>query len=105
MAVLKYSLIRLATFFLLFAACLLMGLGMIMGLIVGLIGSWAVGYLFFNRLRLEAGAQLARKVDSNSRRTSASEASDNEAEDALAEEYHQPGSEDSPPSPPPLNSR
>ncbi|WP_261624987.1 DUF4229 domain-containing protein [Nesterenkonia marinintestina] len=89
MAVLKYTLIRLATFCLLFAACLLMGLGMLMGLIVGLIGSWAVGYLFFNRLRLEAGAQLADRFGATERRRSSAEASDNEAEDALAEEFHQ----------------
>lgn len=85
---LKYTLIRLATFCLLFGACLVLELGMIMGLIVGLIGSWAVGYLFFNRLRLEAGAQLARKAGANTRRKSTAEASDNDAEDALAEDYH-----------------
>ncbi|GAB3190629.1 DUF4229 domain-containing protein [Nesterenkonia suensis] len=87
MAVLKYSLLRLATFFILFAACLLLGLGMIFALIVGLLGSWAVGYLFFNQLRVEAGEALARRFG-GARRLGASELEDNAAEDALAEDYH-----------------
>ncbi|MDS2172249.1 DUF4229 domain-containing protein [Nesterenkonia sp. CL21] len=87
MAVLKYSLIRLATFFILFAACLLLELGMIFALIVGLLGSWAVGYLFFNSLRVEAGEALARRFG-GARRLGAGEQQDNDAEDALAEDFH-----------------
>lgn len=87
MAVLKYTLLRLATFFIIFGACLLMEVGMLFALIAGLVGAWAVAYLFFNRLRLEAGAQLAEKV--GSRRRSRSEQEDNEAEDALAEDFHE----------------
>ncbi|GGE74289.1 DUF4229 domain-containing protein [Nesterenkonia cremea] len=91
MAVLKYTLLRLATFFIIFGACLLMEVGMLFALIAGLVGAWAVAYLFFNRLRLEAGAQLAQKVGSG-RRRSLSEQEDNEAEDALAEDFHEPES-------------
>ncbi|MDZ5078980.1 DUF4229 domain-containing protein [Nesterenkonia sp. HG001] len=87
MAVLKYTVLRLATFFILFAACILLELGMIFALIVGLLGSWAVGYLFFNRLRVEAGEALARRFGGD-RRLGASEQQDNAAEDALAEDYH-----------------
>ncbi|GAA1452780.1 DUF4229 domain-containing protein [Nesterenkonia lacusekhoensis] len=89
MAVLKYTLLRLATFFIIFGACLLLEVGMVFALVAGLVGAWAVAYLFFNRLRLEAGAQVARKVGSDTRRRSRSEQSDNDAEDALAEDYHE----------------
>lgn len=88
MAVLKYTLLRLATFFVIFGACLLLEIGMVFALIAGLVGAWAVAYLFFNRLRLEAGAQVARKMGSDTRRRSRSEQSDNDAEDALAEDFH-----------------
>lgn len=86
MAVFKYTLLRLATFFILFAACMLLELGMIFALIVGLLGSWAMAYLFFNRLRLEAGEQLADRF--GRRRYGASEQEDNAAEDSLAEDFH-----------------
>ena len=94
MAVFKYTLLRLATFFILFAACLLLELGMLFALIVGLLGSWAVAYLFFNRLRLQAGQQLAERF--GKRRYGASEQDDNAAEDALAEDFHQNTGEDRP---------
>lgn len=87
MAVLKYSLLRLATFFILFATGLLLELGVILALIVALVGSWGVAYLFFNRLRAEAGETLARRFG-GSRKLGASEHADNAAEDTLAEEYH-----------------
>lgn len=89
MAVLKYTLLRLATFFIIFGACLLLEVGVVFALIAGLVGAWAVAYLFFNRLRLEAGAQVARKMGSDTRRRSRSEQSDNDAEDALAEDFHE----------------
>lgn len=95
MAILKYTLLRLATFFILFAAGLLLELGMILALIVGLLGSWAVAYLFFNSLRREAGETLARRF-SGTRKHGSAELEDNAAEDALAEDYHRgrDGSED-----------
>ena len=89
MAVLKYTLLRLATFFIIFGACLLLEVGVVFALIAGLVGAWAVAYLFFNRLRLEAGEQLARKMGSDTRRRSRAEQSDNDAEDALAEDFHE----------------
>lgn len=89
MAVLKYTLLRLATFFIIFGACLLLNVGMVFSLIAGLVGAWAVAYLFFNRLRLEAGEQLAQKLGADKRRQSRAEKSDNDAEDAIAEEFHE----------------
>ncbi|MCH8560637.1 DUF4229 domain-containing protein [Nesterenkonia sp. LB17] len=90
MSVLKYSLLRLGAFFIVFAACLMLDLGrytVIFALIVGLIVSWALGYLFFNRLRLEAGQELARRFGGD-RKLGSSELDDNQAEDALAEDFH-----------------
>ena len=90
MSVLKYSLLRLGAFFIVFAACLMLDLGqytIFFALIVGLIVSWAMGYLFFNRLRLEAGQELARRFGGD-RRLGSSELDDNAAEDALAEDFH-----------------
>ncbi|GAA1139224.1 hypothetical protein GCM10009672_06380 [Nesterenkonia lutea] len=91
MSVLKYSLLRLGAFFIVFAACLLLDLGtytVLFALIVGLIVSWALGYLFFNRLRLAAGEQLARRFGGE-RRLGGAEQDDNAAEDALAEDFNQ----------------
>lgn len=90
MPVLKYSLLRLGAFFIVFAACMMLDLGqytVLFALIVGLIVSWALGYLFFNRLRLEAGQHLARRFGGD-RTLGSSELDDNEAEDALAEDFH-----------------
>lgn len=91
MAVLKYSLLRLGVFAVVFFACTQLRLGeftLIFALLIGLVVSWAVGYLFFNRLRLQAAEQLANRVSSNSRKKSSAEAEDNAAEDELAEKFH-----------------
>ena len=90
MSVLKYSLLRLGAFFIVFAACMMLDLGqytVFFALIVGLVVSWALGYLFFNRLRLEAAEELARRFGGD-RRLGSSELDDNQAEDALAEDFH-----------------
>lgn len=90
MSVLKYSLLRLGAFFIVFAACLLLDLGeytIFFALVIGLVVSWAVGYLFFNRLRLEAGQELARRFGGD-RKLGSAELDDNQAEDALAEDFH-----------------
>lgn len=90
MAILKYSLLRLGVFAVVFYACLFLDLGqftMAFALICGLLISWAVGYLFFNRLRLEAGEQLARRFG-GARKQGHHETDDNAAEDELAEEFH-----------------
>lgn len=89
-ALFKYSLLRLATFCVVFAACMFLDLGrftLAFAVLVGLLVSWATAYLFFNRLRLAAGEQLAG-VFSGRRRSSARQQADADAEDALAEQYH-----------------
>lgn len=89
MAVLKYSLLRLGVFALVFFGCLYLNLGrftVIFAAIVGLAVSWAVGYLFFNTWRIAAGEQLAGRL--GRRRRSDAEMQDNAAEDELAEEFH-----------------
>lgn len=92
MALLKYSLIRLATFCVVFAACMFLQLGRFtlpFAVLVGLLVSWAVAYLFFDRQRVAAGEQLAAIV-SGRRRTAARQQADADAdaEDELAEQYH-----------------
>ena len=90
MAVLKYSVLRLGVFAVVFFLCLYVDLGdftLIFALIIGLIVSWAVGYLFFNRWRVAAAEQLANL--GGKRRRGAAERSDNAAEDELAERFHE----------------
>lgn len=89
MAVLKYTLLRLGVFAVVFVACAQLSLGrftLLYALVIGLLVSWAVGYLFFNRWRLAAGAQIAGVV--GNRGVGRGETDDNAAEDALAEHYH-----------------
>lgn len=91
MAVLKYSLLRLGVFVVVFVVCLNVDLGrftLVFALIVGLIVSWAVAYLFFNRWRLAAVEQLSSRSKKPQRR-SAAERQDNAAEDDLADQFHQ----------------
>lgn len=90
MALLKYSLLRLGVFAVVFVICLNLNLGqftVVFALLIGLIVSWAVAYLFFNRLRLAAGQQLANRSRKTPR--SAGERQDNAAEDDLADQYHE----------------
>ncbi|TLP72768.1 DUF4229 domain-containing protein [Nesterenkonia sphaerica] len=90
MAVLKYSVLRLGIFAVVFFGCLYINLGrftFIFAVLIGLAVSWMVSYLFFNSWRVEAGEQLARWV--GRRRRSTSEQQDNAAEDQLAERFHE----------------
>lgn len=90
MAVLKYSLLRLGVFALVFFGCLYLNLGnftVIFAVIIGLAVSWAVGYLFFNSWRVAAGEQMVAML--GTRRRSDAEVEDNAAEDVLAEEFHE----------------
>lgn len=90
MALLKYSLLRLGVFAVVFFLCLNLNLGQftaLFALVIGLIVSWAVAYLFFNRLRLAAGQQLANRPRRT--RRSAAEQQDNADEDDLADQYHE----------------
>ncbi|WP_258933971.1 hypothetical protein [Nesterenkonia pannonica] len=61
--------------------------GALLAMAMGLIVSYAVGFLFFNRLRLAASLQFGRRMDGH-RPESRTEAHDNSAEDELAEQFH-----------------
>lgn len=90
MDVLKYSSLRLGVFAVVFLGCLQLRLGeftLLFAMLIGLVVSWAVGYLFFNTWRLAAGEQLARWLAR--RRYSTAEVDDNAAEDAIAEQFHE----------------
>lgn len=93
MAILKFTLIRLtvfvAVFFAAFYALPLQALpGTLLALAMGLIVSYAVGFLFFNNLRLKASQQFGRRMEGH-RPKSRTEAQDNDAEDELAEQFHE----------------
>lgn len=90
MAVLRYSLLRLGVFAVVFLLCLNLNLGqftVLFALLIGLVVSWAVSYLFFDRWRIAAGEQLAKRFGRTKR--SAAELDDNAAEDELADQYHE----------------
>lgn len=89
MKVLAYTALRLGLFAVVFSLCMFLDLGeftFVFALIVGLLVSWAVAYLFCNRLRLAAGEQLAGWL--GKRRRTKAEVDDNAAEDELAEKFH-----------------
>ncbi|WP_022873391.1 DUF4229 domain-containing protein [Nesterenkonia alba] len=86
MAVLKFSLLRLGVFAAVFLLTFQM-LGGLLAAVVGLIVSFAIGYLFFSQLRVAAGEQAASWMGKK-RRTS-TEAAENAAEDELAERFHE----------------
>ncbi|GAB3850426.1 DUF4229 domain-containing protein [Nesterenkonia populi] len=93
MAILKFSLIRLGVFLLVFfAAFFALPLealpGVLLAMAMGLIVSYAVGFLFFNQLRLNASRQFGRRMEGH-RPESRTEAQDNDAEDELAEQFHE----------------
>lgn len=88
MKVVQYSLLRLGIFVLLFVVLLNLGLGILFSGICGLLISWAVGYLFFNNLRIAAGEQMAARFGPRRTRSRAEE-SDNAAEDEQAEKFHE----------------
>ena len=90
MAVLKYSLLRLGVFAVVFFICINLNLGqftVVFALLIGLVVSWAVAYLFFQRWRAAAEAQLAARFGKTKRSTA--ELADNAAEDEQAEQYHE----------------
>lgn len=100
MRVFTYALIRLAIFFVVWGACMLLGLGWIFSTVVAAIIALAAGYLFFNDLRTGAGQDVANAWEgrggaAKERDRFASERADAEAEDAYTEgRYFDPGAQD-----------
>ena len=95
--VFKYAVIRLAVFFVVWGACMLLGLGWVFSTIAAAVIALAAGYLFFNDLRTGAGRDVAsawqgRGEASKDRDRFASERADADAEDAYTEgRYLDPG--------------
>ncbi|MFC7401203.1 DUF4229 domain-containing protein [Citricoccus sp. GCM10030269] len=86
MRLVKYALIRLAVFFVVWAACMLLQLGWIFSTIVAAVIALAVGYLFFNDLRTGASQDVANAWQGRGGRDRfATEQEDMDAEDAYTE--------------------
>lgn len=80
MPVLKYFLIRLALFAVIFLGSAYLGSGLIIATIAATVGAMGIGYLAFPKQRREAAAYAAQKMQKDApAKTGADEA----AEDAL----------------------
>lgn len=93
--VLTYALIRLAVFFVVWGACMLLGLGWIFSTIAAAVIALAAGYLFFNDLRTRAGQDVASAWEGRGKAERfKSEQQDADAEDSYTEgRYFEPGSD------------
>ncbi len=83
MPFIKFSALRFGVAILVFIACVYLQVGIVMATVVALIVSWAVGFLFFPKLRLEAAGYLQRRYSPSKPHRSKVEAEDNDAEDRL----------------------
>ena len=85
MNLLKYALIRLAVFFVVFGACVLLRTGWVIATVVAALVALASGYLFFNDLRLRAGQDLGNAWEGRQGQRGRQEQSDMDVEDAYTE--------------------
>ncbi|MCB4208951.1 DUF4229 domain-containing protein [Arthrobacter sp. UM1] len=83
MPFIKFTLLRFGVAVVVFLACAYLKVGVIMAAVVALLVSWAVGYLFFPKLRTQAAGYLQRRYSPNKPHRLKSEADDAEAEDRL----------------------
>ena len=84
MQFLKYTVIRLALFFVVFLPLVfLLGWSVYTSGLIALVIAFAVSYLFFNKLRLAANADVQKMFASNGPRKSKREIADEEAEDRV----------------------
>jgi hypothetical protein len=84
--VFKYAVIRLAVFFVVWGACMLLDLGWVFSTIAAAVIALAVGYLFFNELRTGAGADVASAWQGRGKAERfKSEQADMDVEDAYTE--------------------
>ena len=82
MQFLKYTVIRLALFFVVFLPLVfLLGWSAYIAGLIALIVAFAVSYLFFNKLRLAANADVQKMFAANGPKKSKRQLSDEEAED------------------------
>lgn len=93
MRLLKYAMIRLAIFFVVWGACMLLNLGWVFSTIAAAIIALAAGYLFFNDLRTGATQDVADKWEGRGRTDRGrTEQADMDVEDAYTEgRYLDPG--------------
>ncbi|WP_188665829.1 DUF4229 domain-containing protein [Tersicoccus solisilvae] len=89
MALLKYSAARLGLVALIFALGLLLRLGIVMSLLVALVASFCISYLFFGRLRTAAATQVGGRITGRTGRRSSGELDDAAAEDGYWDEHEQ----------------
>lgn len=85
MNILKYGAVRLAVFFVVFAACVLLQTGWILATVIAALAALAAGYLFFNTLRLKAAQDLARAWEGRPGQRGRTEQTDMDVEDAYTE--------------------
>ncbi|GAA1346915.1 DUF4229 domain-containing protein [Falsarthrobacter nasiphocae] len=83
MPFIKFTLLRFGVALAVFALCAYLRVGLVMAAIVGLIVSWAVGYLFFPALREQAAGYLQRRYSPSAPHRMKSEEEDAAAEDRL----------------------
>jgi hypothetical protein len=84
--VFKYAVIRLAVFFVVWGACMLLGLGWVFSTIAAAVIALAAGYLFFNDLRRGAGVDVASAWEGRGKTERfKSEQADMDVEDAYTE--------------------
>lgn len=83
---LKYTLLRIGVFLVVFLGLyFLLGWNIIVAALVGLVIAFAVSYLFFDKLRVEASQQVAERMSAKGRKAVSVVDHDAEAEDAFQE--------------------
>lgn len=89
---LKYSVLRLGIFLIVFFVLWqLMGWPIFVAALIGLIIAFAVTYLFFNKLRLAAGADVQRLFSRTSSHKTPKQRADEDVEDAFDEQQRHDG--------------
>ncbi|MEH0108522.1 DUF4229 domain-containing protein [Tersicoccus sp. MR15.9] len=89
MALLKYSAARLGLVALIFVLGLLLHLGVVMSMVVALVASFCISYLFFGRMRDAAASQVGNRITGRTGRRTKSELDDAAAEDGYWDEHDQ----------------
>ncbi|OMH34456.1 DUF4229 domain-containing protein [Tersicoccus sp. Bi-70] len=89
MALLKYSAARLGLVVLIFVLGLLLHLGVVMSMIVALVASFCISYLFFGRMRDAAASQVGNRITGRTGRRSRTELDDAAAEDSYWDDHEQ----------------
>ncbi|WP_104101868.1 DUF4229 domain-containing protein [Arthrobacter sp. 08Y14] len=88
MAFWKFTALRLGLVAVFFAACVWLGLGLVLSAIVGAILAWCVTYLFFRDMRDEAARTVQQRFHGNNpRTTNRVERDDAGAEDSLLDAH------------------